>query len=63
MGLSTGDEDIIFTPRFTAGINAGAAGDPQIQFWGSQLLDGSGNVPVAPFLAESGLDFEQLQTC
>jgi hypothetical protein len=61
MGLSTGDEDIIFTPRFTANINAGAAGDPQLQFWG-QLLDGSGNVPVAPFLAESGLDFQQLQT-
>ena len=62
MGLSTGDEDIIFTPRFTANINAGAAGDPQLQFWGSQLLDGSGNIGVALFLAESGIDFEQLQT-
>ena len=62
MGLSTGDENIIFTPRFTASINAGASGDPQIIFWGSQLLDGSGNVGVALFLAESGLDFEQLQT-
>jgi hypothetical protein len=62
MGLSTGDEDIIFTPRFTANINAGAAGDPQLQFWGSQLLDGSGNVGVALFLAESGLTYEQLQT-
>jgi hypothetical protein len=62
MGLSTGDEDIIFTPRFTSNINAGASGDPQIQFWGSQLLDGSGNIGVALFLAESGLDFEQLQT-
>jgi len=62
MGLSMGEEDIIFTPRFTPGINAGAVGDPQIQFWGSQLLDGSGNVGVALFLAEIGLDFAQLQT-
>lgn len=62
MGLSTGDKDIIFTPRFTASINAGAAGDPQLHFWGKKLLNGSGNVPVALFLAESGLDFEQLQT-
>ncbi|HET6255335.1 MAG TPA: neuraminidase-like domain-containing protein [Puia sp.] len=62
MGLSTGDEEIIFTPRFTANINAGASNDPQIQFWGSQLLDGSGNIGVQLFLAESGLSFEQLQT-
>ncbi|HTR29717.1 MAG TPA: neuraminidase-like domain-containing protein [Puia sp.] len=61
MGLSNGDEDIIFTPRFTANINAGAAGDPQIKFWGNQLLDGSGNIGVSLFLAESGLSFEQLQ--
>ncbi len=62
MGLSTGDEEIIFTPRFTANINAGASNDPQIKFWGNSLLDGSGNIGVQLFLAESGLDFEQLQT-
>ena len=62
MGLSTGDEAIIFTPMYTPGVNAGQGTDPQIQFWGSQLLDGTGNVEVSLFLAESGLTFQQLQT-
>jgi Tc toxin complex TcA C-terminal TcB-binding domain/Neuraminidase-like domain/Putative peptidoglycan binding domain len=62
MGLSTGDSDIIFTPR----ILDGAANDLQIQFWGPQIISGSNlndlNVNVALFLTASGLTFEQLVT-